>query len=606
MKKVKSLLKGNRQGFALMPAVVFTVVGGFLIAGIVGLSSFEFRRQHNRANWERCYQVAENGLLEAVQRISEAEKKSDVPSLYGIYGKDDMPFEVPGDVKNFSYKIGADSSGTEGYYTAKATATIGDKTRTLSATIQYHPASGVFDYCYFLNNWGWFYGGSTSTAHGDTRSNYNFDFMGSPQMDGHIWANGNIRKVTEGRNGTKTATNIDPLTEKLPVSGWAGEDSLRFGHQGVRRQKMPNLKTVDEYITDANGSITVGKNNNVKTLVSGGVTEKGIYLEGSSSDPITINGTVVVKGDCVLSGVVGGTGTLYVQGNLYINDNVTYRQSPSFESAQANGSAPENEWTKRDQWVNTSLKNDKDDLVAYGVFGNVLIGDVNSNTWKNNCYSNSEYGLSHLGSENTLGSDGIRGTADDGKAYLDTNDDGKMDYAAYDADGDGVIRTTNYNYNNEIAMNSSRTSNIQFYPTKIKTSSGGWWGGGSTRTSTYADWFDEDGSVLSSIPNSQGTVSYSDIANKSISTISGVLFTNHTVAMYTGSKLAFKGGIICRDEAIVYNSKLDFYQDWRVHSRYVDLFFDGDGNKIIDLDLPQSVKAAIVIRSEEAPEWPLT
>ena len=225
------------RGFAIFPTLIFLFVSIVIIGAIISLGVFEFRRQHYRSAWERCYQVAENALLEGVQRISEAEKKEDLSGLCRTYGKDDMPFDVPDDVDKLSMKITADSSEpTGGFYLVKASCGIRDRLRTIEASVQYRPASNVFDYCYFLNNWGWFWG-EKITAHGDIRSNFNFDFRYSPTVNGHIYASGNIQN-----NGT----NIDPLAGALPVDGWADGDPLHYGHQGTRRLKMPNLKDIND------------------------------------------------------------------------------------------------------------------------------------------------------------------------------------------------------------------------------------------------------------------------------------------------------------------------------------------------------------------------
>ncbi len=576
------------RGFAIFPTLIFLFVSILIIGAIISLGVFEFRRQHYRSAWERCYQIAENALLEGVQRISEAEKKEDLSGLCRTYGKDDMPFEIPDDVDKLSMKITADSSEPSGgFYLVKASCGIRDRLRTIEASVQYRPSSNVFDYCYFLNNWGWFWG-EKITAHGDVRSNFNFDFRYSPTMNGHIYASGNIQN-----NGK----NIDPLAGTLPVDGWADGDPLHYGHQGTRRLKMPNLKDINDYCENANGTIRqVNKSNTAlnRTLISK-TSENGVYLKGTQSAPIEIEGTVVVKGDCVLSGVIGGTGTLYVGGNLYIADDVEYLNGPVFNTPPNSANTPDEIWDYYDHVVDSSLKG-KEDLIAYGVVGQILVGDVNDQTWVNNCYSNSDYGLRYIGSENALGSDGIRGTSDDGIAYLDTDNDGEMDYAAYDADGNGVIRTTNYSYSDELKMTDARAKNIQYYP---QTRPQG-------NQDAYADWFDQETNApLAWSPGSFSVTSYSSFAQKDIAELEGIFFTNHAMAMHTNKSFTLHGSMICRDEAMVFNGNCNYWQDWRIHSRYIDKFFDGDGNRIIDLDLPVSTTAAVIVRNEINPEWPL-
>jgi hypothetical protein len=58
------------------------------------------------------------------------------------------------------------------------------------------------------------------------------------------------------------------------------------------------------------------------------------------------------------------------------------------------------------------------------------------------------------------------------------------------------------------------------------------------------------------------------------------------------------GALICRDEAVIFSNKLTFWYDWRIHGRYVHKYFDSDGNKIIDLELPIAYKTKILERGE--------
>ena len=88
---------------------------------------------------------------------------------------------------------------------------------------------------------------------------------------------------------------------------------------------MPNLLNFSNYIatamanTSSNG-IWIGSTQIVAGVVNNGSTNgvSGLYLVGTSSNPIQVKGTVVVPGDVVIQGYVTGQGTLYVGGNLYI------------------------------------------------------------------------------------------------------------------------------------------------------------------------------------------------------------------------------------------------------------------------------------------------
>jgi hypothetical protein len=68
----------------------------------------------------------------------------------------------------------------------------GESYRSVISTIQYSLSrSGVFDYTYFVNNYGWMqgFGSSDLVVNGDMRANGNFDFSGgSPTINGSVYA----------------------------------------------------------------------------------------------------------------------------------------------------------------------------------------------------------------------------------------------------------------------------------------------------------------------------------------------------------------------------------------------------------------------------------
>ena len=120
---------------------------------------------------------------------------------------------------------------------------------------------------------------------------------------------------------------------------------------------MPNLMNFSNYIatalanTSSNG-IWIGSTQKVFGVVNGGSTSgsSGIYLVGTSANPINIKGTVVVPGDVVIQGVVTGQGTLYVGGDLYIAGNLTYANGPNFTTAPETMAA-----ASRDAWATNTV-----------------------------------------------------------------------------------------------------------------------------------------------------------------------------------------------------------------------------------------------------------
>lgn len=535
--------RNKTRGSTLAITIVLGAILAISAASMLQVSTFRLRASYQRSQWTEAYYHSENVLNWAAQKIADADSGGTNAPFLGQYstsgGSIDLPYLTsltsnPNSLfKNAWLTINNHPNGIGNYYLVTASAKVGDKVRTLQMTIQKNPPSQVFDYEYFLNNWGWWWGNAI-TGNGDNRANWDFDFRDKPTVNGNLVANGQIES-----NGTP----IDPLAGNPPFAGTAGADPTLYVHSGAPRLTMPNLLDLSYYKTKAensHGKLFVGTNLVVDAYHN--VTNKsGLYLVGTSNAPIKVVGSVVIPGDVILKGVVEGVGTLYVGKNLFLAGDVIYKNGPDFSTAPTGMTA-----TNRDAWVKTAVDNQKD-LVAFAVRESIFGGNPNSSDWKANCFDPASYGLKNVGDESHLGKDGIAHTPDDNTAYLDTNNDGNPDTTWYDADGDGTIDHA-YNYANDIQMLDARAAAITNYPTN------------------------SDGSRMS----------FDSIASNSMNTVCGVFYCNHAIAMrLANSNARFYGSVICRDEAIVFNSTLKFTYDPRIHSRYSD-----DPNRYIDLGLP--------------------
>ena len=106
----------------------------------------------------------------------------------------------------------------------------------------------MFDYEYFLNNWGWWWG-STITGQGAQRANWDFDFQGSPTVNGSIYA---ANQIQENEVTIDFNANLDP------VIGDASDND------GVTHDQCPSNR--HNYRTDlvfADGHVESPKRNDV-------------------------------------------------------------------------------------------------------------------------------------------------------------------------------------------------------------------------------------------------------------------------------------------------------------------------------------------------------
>jgi hypothetical protein len=515
------------------------VIGGVMtitIASMLSLSSASLGNAHGRADWNAAFFHAENALQWAAQGIADCSPASTSNFYSTADGTLNLPYMAPARAdassgfRNAWVRIVSTNASLPNVYLVKASARVGDKVRTIQAVVTKSPASQVFDYEYFLNNWGWWWGNAI-TGNGGNRANWDFDFRENPTVNGLILANGNI---------TANGVPVSQLAGNAPFGGQAGSDPVDLAHAGVPRLTMPNLKDLSYYETKALADATTnGLWVGSTQVVAGAHTDAarpGLYLVGTDSQPIVISNTVVVAGDVVIQGKMTGHGTLYVGGNLYISGNLTYKNGPDWSTAPET-MAP----AQRDQWV---ISNQNKDLIGLAVRGSILGGDVTSSDWKTWCFDSAAWGLSTVGEETHLGADGIANTGDDKIPFLHA--DGTYSTGC-DADGDGVIEG-NFNYDTQLNMTSARAAQIAGYPAA------------------------SDGSP----------VPYNTVASNNMNLLDAILYTNHAAAMrLAAANTVFHGIVVSRNEAIVFNNSCVFNYDSRVHSRY-----NNDPNRFVDLGLP--------------------
>ena len=554
--RITSINRRLERGGVLMIVAVIGGIMGIVTAAMLMLSTNSLQNAHGRADWNKAFYNAENAVVWAAQSTFDAPPAAGSSNYYSTILSNSLPLAkiispINGDPAFKSARVtivqlnNPTLTAPTNVFVITASAMVNNKVRTLQATITARPVSSVFDHEYFLNNWGWWWG-NTIIGHGSQRANWYFDFRDNPEVDGAIYA---ANQVEENEIPYNTLTP--------PFGGLAGKDPQDLVHQGVPRVTMPNLLDFSTYTATAmadpaNNGIWVGGNQvvagvlqNTNTTNPGGNAgnlppQTGLYLAGSASQPITIKGTVVIQGDVVIQGKITGQGTLYVGGNLYIANNLTYANGPDF-STPPETMPP----TQRDTWVQNNMSKD---LVAFAVRGSIFAGNVMDLDWIDWCYytGNTGAGLAGVGSEATLGADGIADTGDDHIPFLEPN--GQMG-TWYDADGDGKINA-NYNYTTDITMDSTRASHIQGYPT--------------------------DNS------NQPQPLPYSKVATDQMGTLDGIFYTDHAVAMrLTQSGDIFYGGIISRNEQIIGTTSISFIYDSRVNSRY-----HNNPNQFINLGLP--------------------
>ncbi|MFH1239014.1 MAG: hypothetical protein V1653_02765 [bacterium] len=486
---------------AILIMAVLLVFGGALVL----LTTHDRKTTAHSEQSTKSFYVADAGIEYTLFRLAESWTTFSVSGQYMANAPGTFDAAVSTTALSNVLQV-----TTRGYYpdSTKAIATRG-----IYARIASDLPSQVFDYSYFINNWGWYWGHDITSA-GDVRSNGRFDFVDGPKVDGHIYA------------------HLDIDDHGTPIRGTGGQADHQ--HEGVAKVEMPNLQDLSYYETKAiasSGTITINGSTIISGIYGDDAGETGnIVLVGTSSNPIEINETVVIRGDLVIKGKVEGQGTIYVGRNAYIADNIDYKNAPSSpRPASENPSVVDN-------WVQA---NKDKAFLAIAAKENIIMGDYTKTSGSDRWYAN--LWLFSMGSED-VGQDGIPDTGDTGE------DDGIFTPVYEDLDGDGVM-DDDYNW-----------ADVQ----------------------TQADI-----TTFGNLPG--GVTSFSDLASNSINKIEGLYYTNHAFAGRTGNAMQFNGSIVSKDEAIIYRNNITFNYDERANSRY-----NTDPNRFVDLGLPSTQRIQII------------
>jgi len=431
-----------------------------------------------------------------------------------------------------------------------------DSWHSLSTVVEFSvEASEVFDYAYFINNWGWLYG-NTIFCNGNARSNGQFDsggyaptITGQPIYDSVEW---------DGTSATLVGyqdDNGDGLTDGGDGGIFSGWDIVNSGnvvgtggnaanqHDFEDPIEMPNLSDLSAYKAQAlseASNISINGVEMTDAVYGDDPSETGnLYLVGTAADPIVLNGPVVIEGDVIISGYVTGQGAIYSGGNVYVPESVMYLDGPSTTRPVDNTQAETEAWLS-DNW-------DKDFL---GLFSaeNVVVGDFTNSTWR--YYVGGWMGSSMNSSEEDAGSDGVPNTEDGKDGIAGTADDDILE-------GDNTFTVEYYTQADaDYGLIPSGKSVGDVIPGTGEDIDGD---GGYDGTTTLAD-LDFAAPLTAAnwggnIPGS-GIANYSDVSSVYASNLDAVFYTNHSFSyvVFGGTTAKINGALVSRNENIVYGT----------------------------------------------------
>jgi len=427
---------------------------------------------------------------------------------------------------------------------------------SISTRVRYELApSKVFDYAYFINNWGWFYG-NTIHCNGNARSNGQFDVAGySPSITGQpMYENVEFDGTTATLAGYQDDNNdgLQDGEDGGVFSGWdiVGAQNLQGNGGNAQNQHdfqdevpMPNLSDMTIYelqAIDEGGSITIGGVTMVDAVAGDDGGElQNIYLHGTAADPIELNGPVVVRGNVMISGIVTGQGAIYASGNVYVPDSINYANPPTTVRPADETQATTEAWLAAN-W----------DADFLGLFSgeNIVVGDVTNSTWQN--YVGRWMNSSLNGSSEDAGEDGVPNTHDGRDGISGTEDDDILE-------NDGQFTVEYYSAEDaELGLIPPGAAVGDVVPGTGEDIDGDGVYDGTTTLADVAlqDPLDQahwDGNMPVA-----GIDDYSDIATLYASELDAVFYTNHSFC-YTvlGNEVArINGALISRNENIIYGT----------------------------------------------------
>lgn len=400
--------------------------------------------------------------------------------------------------------------------------------------------SAIFDYAYFVNNFGYFWGTGVR-ANGDVRANGNMSLNNQSLLNGDAYASPNpeigaagVVEISGGWWQTQSLANYyataddaaRPGSPTHPTEGSAwvmGYDTNTQAHAYSPPLEMPYLGRLEQYetlATNLNGRITQKNQVLVDKVYAGagpdgvaGTPDDGVMVLDGTKNPIVVEGAVVVRGDLIIKGTVTGQGCIYVGRNLHVAGNIEYADPP--------------EWTKPDKKpLQTAMVNRNKDMVGLAAKGNIVLGDYTSTSWYNSI-------------QQYMSPSFVNGYATDPTDYD----------LGYDSD--------------------RNPSNGHFFSGDYRANDGG------KRRADNGSLVNRRYYEASVAP----AVFQSIVSSSPVSSIDAVLYSNHLVVGSVGDRnttFTLNGSIICRDDAILYNRDVQMNWDVRLGSRSregIDTFF---------------------------------
>lgn len=493
-------------------------------------------------------------------------------------------------------------------------------------------ASEIFDYAYFMHNWGWMAGPAGWTFNGNMRSNASFSWLGGCTLNGTPrFDHSDSLLVSDASrlddNGDGDNTNDGGTYAFVQVYGNAvhGSQKDRYDSDEVNisanqhhppQIRLPNINRQEYYealaashvrmYDDAGARLATPDPANTgsrvgvydpsdpaadgngyvwyERIIGDDEGKTNVVLVGNNTHPIIIDGPVVVRGAVIIRGTVTGQGALYVKDNIYVAGSITYANGPATKRPASNSTDDINAWR--------AANADKD---ALGLFSaeNVFFGrgDAPTGYFNHADNQNRERTAGMDQTNNTPDDNGGAGpgvwevdyyTAEDVALLNPTNDPAGPQVGApipgsgEDVDGDGVEDDRSTVKDDFTLPGVDKTT----APNSFGTANGNFGGGNRVLDSAWLG-----AHRLPGWSATDGGSRYRDVAT-SANHVDALIYSNHFVAgSMAGGPTRLNGALIARNEALYASSDFVINHDARLLG----------GGSALGMHLPREWKPAKVL-----------
>ena len=318
----------QNKGFALIFSMIFLfLIVAFMAVFILAVAS-GLAQANRLANGKKAYYIADAGLVDAYERITQAginivpSNNSFIPSAAtdnGIY--------AVGSVKG-SYTVSVIySSSPRTNYTITSTGTYNGISKTLQLKII---GATITKYAYWTNSESSPYYGANYWITGNLvtglfQTNGTINILGNPVFDGAVTQVGPSVDFADG-SSNPSMIFPDGVTVNAPTVSVPAQQTLNVIHTEASNGQGLVLTGASTIIFNPTGTITVTGTNNTTNPPT-------VYNATTISPPA--NGIIYVQsspgqqdGNATVQGTVSGQLTVAADQNVYISGSIAYNSDP--------------------------------------------------------------------------------------------------------------------------------------------------------------------------------------------------------------------------------------------------------------------------------------